>query len=249
MTHYCSYEMSNRAGSWRGKCRREHPTPLSRSPTGVQLPAVPPTTLEGSPWDLLSRRVPASGRPSGSSPFASPTAVSEALARLLPWERSSIPSHSFLSLFLAQERSASPSRHVSKPFIPSAVPSEGYYCLLRASRRCQALQTCFRRVGHSRCLGSSRETYEKHGTSLANNLQTLLPPCPALLSGRTGAAGHASAHLPAGLAPFLMSTRRKRRPAGTWAEPQTDTPSLLSSPPAPAKASPYCQFVHFSYRK
>lgn len=72
---------------------------------------------------------------SGSSPFASPTAISEALARLLPWERSSIPSRCFSSLFLAQERSAYPSRQVGKPVIPSAEPSEGYCCLLRASRR------------------------------------------------------------------------------------------------------------------
>lgn len=40
MTHYCSYEeMSNWAGSWRGECR----------PTGIQLSAVSPITLEGSP--------------------------------------------------------------------------------------------------------------------------------------------------------------------------------------------------------
>lgn len=56
VTHYCSYEeMSNWAGSWRDEGRREHPTLLSRRPTGIQLPAGP-TTVDGGPWAPLSCR-------------------------------------------------------------------------------------------------------------------------------------------------------------------------------------------------
>lgn len=137
MTQYCSYEeMRIWAGSWRGECGREELTPLSRRPPGIQLPAVAPATLEGSPWDLLSCRPLAPSPPSGSSPSASPPADGlGALARLLPREGGSLPSCHFSSSFLVQERSTRPGGHVGRTYISPALPLEGYCCLLRGSVR------------------------------------------------------------------------------------------------------------------
>lgn len=175
MTHYCSYEeMSNRAWSWRGECRREHPARLSRRPTDIQPPAVSPTTPEGSPRDLLSCRPPAPSPPSGSSPSASLTADgSGARARLLPQDRGPLRSRRFSSSFLVQERSTP----AGTCFFCPARRGES----LLATSKHETAEPCRPASGERgirAARGAEEDSDENCGIRWASNWHTLLPPAP-----------------------------------------------------------------------